>query len=271
MPPGVVSFDLDGTLWEFAPMMDGALAAAIDSLERRHPELAGRLTVADLHRHRELVGRAMQGTLEELRRESFREALRSVGGDPQLAEWLGDELLAARADVVGVHSDVEPVVDELLARGHVVGAITNGNFPFEQLALAERFAFVVHAEHVGEMKPAAAPFRRAVELAGADAGAVGARGRRDRHRRGGCAGLRDAGRVAEPVAPAGAGGRPAGRRDRVAARAAGSGRQAAGGRLARQGGDAAGHLGQAVGDQRVQRLTVVQLGNVQAAATPPVA
>ena len=169
MPPGVVSFDLDGTLWEFAPMMDGALAAAIDSLERRHPELAGRLTVADLHRHRELVGQAMQGTLEELRRESFREALTSVGGDPQLAEWLGDELLAARADVVGVHSDVEPVVDELLARGHVVGAITNGNFPFEQLALAERFAFIVHAEHVGEMKPAAAPFRRAAELAGADA------------------------------------------------------------------------------------------------------
>jgi FMN hydrolase / 5-amino-6-(5-phospho-D-ribitylamino)uracil phosphatase len=60
-------------------------------------------------------------------------------------------------------------VDELLARGHVVGAITNGNFPFEQLALADRFAFVVHAEHVGEMKPAAAPFRRAAELAGADA------------------------------------------------------------------------------------------------------
>jgi len=51
----------------------------------------------------------------------------------------------------------------------VVGAITNGNFPFEQLALAGRFAFVVHAEHVGEMKPAAAPFRRAAELAGGDA------------------------------------------------------------------------------------------------------
>src|SRR6476469_8946007 len=141
-------------------MMDGALAAAIDSLERRHPQLAGRLTVADLHRHRELVGQAMQGKLEQLRRESFREALKSVGGDAPLA---------ARADVVGVHSDVEPVVDELLARGHVVGAITNGNFPFEQLALAERFAFVVHAEHVGEMKPAAAPFRRAAELAGTDA------------------------------------------------------------------------------------------------------
>lgn len=169
--PGVVSFDLDGTLWDFAPMMDGALAAAIASLERHHPELSGRLTVAELHRHRALVGQEMHGTLEQLRRESMRRALRSLGrDDAQLAEWLADELLAARAEVVGVHSDVEPVVDELLRRGHMVGAITNGNFPFERLPLAGRFAFVVHAEHVGEMKPGPAPFRRAVELVGQDPG-----------------------------------------------------------------------------------------------------
>jgi FMN hydrolase / 5-amino-6-(5-phospho-D-ribitylamino)uracil phosphatase len=164
--PGVVSFDLDGTLWDFMPMMDGALALAIASLERHHPELSGKLTVDDLPRHRELVGQEMHGTLEQLRRESFRQALASVGGDPQLAGWLGDELLAARADAVGVHSDVEPVVDELLRRGHVVGAITNGNFPFDRLALAGRFAFIVHAEDVGEMKPGPGPFRRAAELAG---------------------------------------------------------------------------------------------------------
>jgi putative hydrolase of the HAD superfamily len=166
---GVVSFDLDGTLWEFGPMMEGALAAAIESLERHHPQLRGRITVADLHRHRELVGQEMEGTLEELRRESMRRALRSVGHhDAQLAEWLADELLAARARVVGVHSDVEPVVDELLLRGHIVGAITNGNFPFERLPLAARFAFTVHAEDAGAAKPAAAPFRRAAELVGRD-------------------------------------------------------------------------------------------------------
>jgi FMN hydrolase / 5-amino-6-(5-phospho-D-ribitylamino)uracil phosphatase len=149
-------------------MMEGAMAAAIASLERRHPELTGVLTVEDLHRHRRLVGEEMHGTLEQLRRISMRRALAAVGWDDhQVAEWLADELLQARADVVGVHSDVEPVVDELLARGHVVGAITNGNFPFERLAIAERFAFIVHAEDAGEPKPAAAPFQRAVELAGA--------------------------------------------------------------------------------------------------------
>ena len=164
---GIVSFDLDGTLWDFGPMMDGALAAAIASLEHHHPELTGRLTVAELHRHRSLVGSRMQGTLEQLRRISMGQALAAVGRDePDLAAWLADELLQARAEVVGVHSDVEPVVDELLARGHQVGAITNGNFPFHRLALARRFSFVVHAEEVGEMKPAAAPFARAVELIG---------------------------------------------------------------------------------------------------------
>ena len=92
----------------------------------------------------------MQGTLEQLRRVSMRRALAAVGRDePELASWLADELLQARADVVGVHSDVEPVVGELLERGHRVGAITNGNFPFQRLDLARRFSFVVHAEEVG--------------------------------------------------------------------------------------------------------------------------
>ena len=112
MPPGVVSFDLDGTLWEFSPMMDGAIAAAIASLERRHPELAGRLTVADLHEHRRLIGRGDAGHARGAApRLVPRKRCESVGDDPQLAEWMADELLAARADVVVLHDDVEPAVD----------------------------------------------------------------------------------------------------------------------------------------------------------------
>ena len=76
--------------------------------------------------------------------------------------------MAERTTAVRLHDDVEPELDGLAADGHVLGAITNGNFPFAQLDVAGRFAFIVHAEELGEMKPAAAPFHRAVELCGGD-------------------------------------------------------------------------------------------------------
>ena len=166
---GVVSFDLDGTLWDFSPMMDGAIAAAIASLEEREPELAGRLTVAALHEQRRLAGLQHEGTLEDLRRVSLHHALIELGRDDRaLADWMADVLLQARAEVVVLHDDVEPAVRRLIDAGHLVGAITNGNFPVERLEMARRFAFVVHAERVGELKPAAAPFMHARELAGGE-------------------------------------------------------------------------------------------------------
>ncbi len=73
-PPAVVSFDLDETLWEFMPMMDGALGRTIERLEERIPALAGTLTVDVLHSYRAALD-GVAGTYEELRMESFRRAL----------------------------------------------------------------------------------------------------------------------------------------------------------------------------------------------------
>jgi len=169
MTPAVVSFDLDETLWAFMPMMDGALGGMIAALERRRPELAGRITVDDLHEHRRLVGEERDGTYRELRLESFRRVLERDGVvDPDLPGWMVEVWMAERTTAVRLHDDVEPELDALAAEGHVLGAITNGNFPLAQLDVAGRFAFIVHAEELGEMKPAAAPFQRAVELCGGD-------------------------------------------------------------------------------------------------------
>jgi putative hydrolase of the HAD superfamily len=168
--PGVVSFDLDGTLWEFEPMMEGALAAMVQAFERRRPDLAGRLTVEALHEHRRAVaGERQGGGLEELRRASLRRALAELAvEDESLAEWMADELIEQRAACVEVHADVLPAVDRLRERGYVVGAITNGNFPFARIELARRFSFTVHAEEVGALKPGREPFARAVELTAGD-------------------------------------------------------------------------------------------------------
>lgn len=166
---GVVSFDLDGTLWEFAPMMDGALQLSIEALATRAPEVAARLTVDDLHAHRAAVVETEQGTLGELRVASFIRALAAHGvDDPPLAEWWAAELMRARLMAVEVHADVLPAVERLRADGRTVGVITNGNFPFAELDLAPLFAFVVHAEDVGGAKPGPEPFARAHELAGGD-------------------------------------------------------------------------------------------------------
>jgi FMN hydrolase / 5-amino-6-(5-phospho-D-ribitylamino)uracil phosphatase len=167
MMPGVVSFDLDETLWDFAPMMDGSLAATVEAVARRRPELAG-VTVEELHRVRGEVGAECEGTYEALRLESFRRVLAARGvDDPELPRWMVDTWMAARVDSVEVHDDVEPALDELEARGYLLGAITNGNFPLDRLPLARRMAFVVHAEHAGGAKPGAEPFAMAMGLSGA--------------------------------------------------------------------------------------------------------
>ena len=67
-----------------------------------------------------------------------------------------------------LHDDVEPELDALAAGRLRAGRDHERQLPVRRLEVARRFAFIVHAEQLGEMKPASAPFRRAVELCGGD-------------------------------------------------------------------------------------------------------
>lgn len=163
----VVSLDLDETLWEFRPMMDGALAETVAALRARLPDVEWELSVEHLHELREQVAAERAGTFDELRAESFRRALAAHGvDDPSLPAWMVAVWMEARLQTVRLHPDVEPELDRLEADGAVVGAITNGNFPFARLPLARRFRFVVHAEQIGAPKPSPEPFLHAIDLVG---------------------------------------------------------------------------------------------------------
>ncbi len=166
---GVVSFDLDETLWEFLPMMNGALAATLAALEERHPEVQGTITIEELHSVRARVAAEQTGTFEELREESFRQVLEAHGVvEDGLPRWMVTTWMDSRLSSVVLHPDVEPALRRLAADGRVLGAITNGNFPVARLPLAGSFEFIVHAEHVGRPKPAAEPFLHAVKLTAGD-------------------------------------------------------------------------------------------------------
>lgn len=163
----VVSFDLDETLWELRPMMERAMDATVARLAERE---GAAVSAAELHAARAAVGAERKGTYEELRIEAFRRVLAARGlDDPELPRWMFDTWMDARLTAVALHPDVEPELEALARAGHVLGAITNGNFPVARLPLGERFAFVVHAEHLGAMKPAAEPFLHAASLAGGTA------------------------------------------------------------------------------------------------------
>ena len=131
-----------------------------------------------------MVSEERTGTYRELRLESFRRVLAAHGvHDPELPGWMVEQWMSARKHAVRLHDDVEPELDQLVAAGRRLGAITNGNFPFVELDVARRFAFVVHARggRRAEAGPGGVPAcRRAL---GRRPGPVGARGRRPGHGR----------------------------------------------------------------------------------------
>ena len=150
-------------------MMDGALRATLAALEERRPDLRGAVDVAELHRVRAQVAAEQHGSFEDLRRESFRRVLADHGVvEEGLPEWMVATWMDARVTSVVLHPDVEPA---LVAAGRGrsrAGGDHQRQFPVDRLPLAETFAFIVHAERVGDPKPAADAFLHAVELSGGD-------------------------------------------------------------------------------------------------------
>ena len=151
-----ISFDADGTLWDFDKVMRHALGFARDELLRATALPSESLSIEAMieirnHTADELSGKVT--SLEAIRLEAFRRTLADVGHrDDALAERLNAIYLRHRFEDVELYGDVLPTLNAL--RGICpLGIVSNGNSYPERCGLDGRFAFVVFSQDHGFEKP----------------------------------------------------------------------------------------------------------------------
>ncbi|MBU1332697.1 MAG: HAD family hydrolase [Gammaproteobacteria bacterium] len=166
----LITFDLDDTLWEVAPVMTSAEAVLRDWLSLNASRL-GPVPVEHLWRIRARLLEAeplLKHRLSELRRRILFHALEEAGYAHEDAVHLAEAgfqvFLAARHEVQ-LFSDVHPTLETLASR-YRLGVITNGNADVRRLGLANYFQFALCAEELGIGKPDPTPFREALSRAG---------------------------------------------------------------------------------------------------------
>jgi FMN hydrolase / 5-amino-6-(5-phospho-D-ribitylamino)uracil phosphatase len=167
---GAVSFDADGTLWDFDRVMRRALQITLAELRRRRPgEETSALTVEELIAIRDEVAadhRHDWSRLEDIRLAAFNATLVRLDlDDPALARELNTLYLRHRFDDIELFDDVADCLDAV-GRRHPIGLLSNGNSYPERCGLDGRFAFTVFAEQHGTAKPDPALFEIAAEAAG---------------------------------------------------------------------------------------------------------
>ena len=169
----LITFDLDDTLWDVAPVMHGAEAALRNWLAAEAPRL-GPVPIEHLWAIRARLMSADPGLrhrLSELRRRILLHALEEAGYPRheagELAE-LGFQVFLAARHQVQLFPEVHTTLEQLALR-YTLGVITNGNADVRRLGLADYFRFALCAEELGVGKPDPHPFHTALQRAGLEA------------------------------------------------------------------------------------------------------
>jgi len=165
-----ISFDGDGTLWDFDKVMRHSLRHTLDELRRRVPgHRSDRLTIEKMIRIRNVVAQELKGQtihLEHIRLRAFQRTLEYLGiKNESLARHLNAIYLKRRFEDIALYRDVIPALDALATR-FKIGLLSNGNSYPERCGLGERFGFVVFAQDCGFEKPDRRIFEVALETAG---------------------------------------------------------------------------------------------------------
>jgi len=168
----VISFDGDGTLWDFEKVMRHSLKIVLTELVKLTPEAAEKLDIEKIIEIRNGVAGELKGkvtNLEEVRLEAFKETLRYAGRpDDDLANQLNEMYLKHRFEDIELYGDVLPVMQKL-GEKYTLGLLSNGNSYPERCGLDGIFQFVVFSQDIGFEKPDPRFYETAVREAGCPA------------------------------------------------------------------------------------------------------
>jgi putative hydrolase of the HAD superfamily len=163
----LLTFDLDDTLWDFAPVLTRAEAVTYAWLEQHVPALTARFSADALRDLRlRIAGEQPQlaHRVTELRIQGLRRALRDAG----IAEHEIDAIALAAFEIflearhrVELFAEAETVLEQL-SRDYVMAAITNGNVQVSRLGLDRYFSLAINAEQLPRAKPHPEPFLAAL-------------------------------------------------------------------------------------------------------------
>ena len=166
-----VSFDLDDTFWDCAPVIARAEGVLEDWLRREAPavlEHHDRDSIAAARLRLLEANPALAGDVTELRKRSLAELFREARAEHALSERAFEVFYRARSEVT-LYDGVDELLTELAPR-YRVAAITNGNADLGIVGIAERFELVLKASLEWSPKPDTPMFEAVFERFGIEPG-----------------------------------------------------------------------------------------------------
>ena len=164
-----ISFDGDGTLWDFEKVMRQSLQHVLMELEQVDPHAAAMLSIERMIEIRNSVAVELKGkvtNLEAIRLEALRRTLKDIGKPSDaLADHLNRVYLKHRFEDIRLFDDVLPVLRTLQMR-YAIGLLSNGNSYPERTSLPGVFRFVVFSQDHGIEKPDPGIFQIVMQKAG---------------------------------------------------------------------------------------------------------
>jgi HAD superfamily hydrolase (TIGR01549 family) len=170
LPPLVLSFDLDDTLWPVGPVIAAAESALLSWLSVHHPRAVVGHGIESMRAMRAAVAERHPEHAHDLTFLRHR-ALKDLFGAAGLAESHADDALEvffSARNRVEFYDDALPALRRLRSRYRLF-AISNGNADLDSCGIADFFAGHVTARAAGAAKPDARIFANLVDMAGVEA------------------------------------------------------------------------------------------------------